>query len=114
MGLGVIVGLVFLGLLIWAIAGTLAKRRGQMDHHDRCAHCQAKLRFHRNRYELRCRACLKAQPWAPGAPVTLATNVAPVAPNDVTDQLRKLASLRDEGVLTEEEFAAQKAKLLGP
>jgi hypothetical protein len=28
------------------------------------------------------------------------------------DQLEKLAALRDKGVLTEEEFAAQKAKLL--
>lgn len=32
---------------------------------------------------------------------------------DVADQLRKLAALRDEGLLTDEEFAAQKAKLLG-
>lgn len=31
---------------------------------------------------------------------------------DVADQLRKLAELREAGVLTEEEFAAQKAKLL--
>jgi hypothetical protein len=29
------------------------------------------------------------------------------------DQLEKLAGLRDRGVLTEEEFAAQKAKILG-
>ena len=28
------------------------------------------------------------------------------------DELAKLASLRDQGVLTEEEFAAQKAELL--
>jgi hypothetical protein len=45
---------------------------------------------------------------APGAPAA-----APAAPLDVADQLRKLAELRDQGVLTEEEFAAQKAKLLG-
>lgn len=30
----------------------------------------------------------------------------------VADELQKLAALRDEGVLTEEEFAQQKAKLL--
>ena len=34
-------------------------------------------------------------------------------PVDVADQLRKLASLRDEGILSDEEFAAQKARLLG-
>ena len=32
---------------------------------------------------------------------------------DVADQLRKLAELRDSGILTDDEFAAQKAKLLG-
>jgi hypothetical protein len=36
----------------------------------------------------------------------------PVAPLDVADQLMKLATLRDQGVLTEDEFASQKAKLL--
>jgi hypothetical protein len=35
------------------------------------------------------------------------------APELVADELRKLADLRTEGVLTEDEFAAQKAKLLG-
>ena len=32
---------------------------------------------------------------------------------DVADQLRKFADLRDQGVISDEEFAAQKAKLLG-
>ncbi len=36
----------------------------------------------------------------------------PTAPADPTDQLVKLAQLRDQGVLTEEEFSAQKAKIL--
>jgi hypothetical protein len=36
----------------------------------------------------------------------------PSAPRGVADELAKLAQLRDSGVLTEEEFAAQKAKLL--
>jgi Short C-terminal domain len=31
---------------------------------------------------------------------------------DVGGQLRKLADLRDQGVLTQDEFEAQKAKLL--
>lgn len=39
---------------------------------------------------------------------------APAAPPpaDPVEQLRKLAELRDAGILTEEEFAAQKAKIL--
>lgn len=32
---------------------------------------------------------------------------------DVADQLQKLADLRDQGILTDEEFEAQKAKILG-
>jgi hypothetical protein len=36
---------------------------------------------------------------------------APPRP-DITEQLSKLADLRDRGVLTEAEFAAEKAKLL--
>lgn len=34
-------------------------------------------------------------------------------PVDSTDQIRKLAELRDEGILSEEEFQAKKAQLLG-
>ncbi len=36
-----------------------------------------------------------------------------VAPSGSADELVKLAQLRDSGVLTEAEFAAQKAKILG-
>ena len=37
---------------------------------------------------------------------------APAAP-DPLDQIQKLAQLHEQGILTDEEFAAQKAKLLG-
>jgi putative oligomerization/nucleic acid binding protein len=33
-------------------------------------------------------------------------------PTDVVAQLRELAGLRDQGILTDEEFAAEKAKIL--
>jgi hypothetical protein len=42
---------------------------------------------------------------APAAP--------PPAQDSTIDQLRELAQLKDQGILTEEEFAAQKAKILG-
>lgn len=35
-----------------------------------------------------------------------------VGNDDVVEQLKKFAELRDQGILTEEEFAAQKKKLL--
>ena len=53
-----------------------------------------------------------AAPGAPAAPPTPATTGSS-SPVDVADQLRKLAELRDQGILTEEEFAVQKQKLLG-
>jgi hypothetical protein len=46
------------------------------------------------------------------APAPAAAPAGGLGP-DVIEQLQALAGLRDQGVLTEEEFAAQKAKLLG-
>ena len=47
----------------------------------------------------------QAQPVEEAAP-------AEPAPDPIA-QLKELAALRDQGILTEEEFAAQKAKILG-
>ena len=38
---------------------------------------------------------------------------APAPEEDVISQLERLGALKAQGILTEEEFAAQKAKLLG-
>jgi Short C-terminal domain len=38
---------------------------------------------------------------------------APAAGASTIDQLKELGELKSQGILTEEEFAAQKAKLLG-
>lgn len=48
----------------------------------------------------------------PRIPDRAAPQPSPVG-GSVADELAKLASLRDSGVITEDEFAAQKAKLLG-
>jgi hypothetical protein len=52
-----------------------------------------------------------------GAPMPPPAPVPPPAPAppqvDMVEQLKKLGELRDAGILTEEEFAAQKAKVLG-
>jgi hypothetical protein len=37
---------------------------------------------------------------------------APAAGESMLDQLKELGKLKEQGILTEEEFAAQKAKLL--
>jgi hypothetical protein len=48
---------------------------------------------------------------APPAPAAAAP--APAAGASTIDQLKELGELKAQGILTEEEFAAQKAKLLG-
>jgi hypothetical protein len=59
-------------------------------------------------------ANLEAQGQAPAAPAPAAP--APTAGGlspDAMQQLEKLGKLHEDGVLTDEEFAQQKAKLLG-
>jgi hypothetical protein len=51
------------------------------------------------------RAAASTQPASPA--------VSAVAVNSIADELKKLAELRAAGVLTEEEFVAQKQRLLG-
>lgn len=46
------------------------------------------------------------------APAQQVEQVSSVSPSGVADELAKLAQLKDAGILTEEEFNAQKAKLL--
>jgi hypothetical protein len=51
--------------------------------------------------------------YAEPAPAAAPAPAAPAPSVNVAEQLQQLAQLKDQGVLTEEEFAAQKAKLLG-
>ena len=52
----------------------------------------------------------QAPPEAAPAPVAAAP--APAAGPSMIDQLKELGELKEQGILTEDEFAAQKAKLL--
>jgi hypothetical protein len=56
-------------------------------------------------------------PQEPASPATPPAAAPPPAPapeagGSVIDQLKELGELKQQGILTEEEFAAQKAKLL--
>jgi Short C-terminal domain len=54
-----------------------------------------------------------APPETAAAPAEVAPpETAAAPPTDPIEMLSKLGQLRDQGVLTEEEFAAQKAKIL--
>ena len=55
---------------------------------------------------------LDAQTQQP-APAPAAAAPAPAADADYVAQLERLAKLKEQGVLTDQEFAAEKAKILG-
>jgi hypothetical protein len=56
----------------------------------------------------------QGQRWAQDSAAEPESQPAPQAPagQDTAAQLRELAKLRDDGILTDEEFAAEKRKLL--
>ncbi|TMK56124.1 MAG: SHOCT domain-containing protein [Actinobacteria bacterium] len=59
-------------------------------------------------------AAQEQQQYAQQAPAPQAAAPAPAAGGSSTiDQLKELGELKAQGILTEEEFAAQKAKILG-
>lgn len=53
------------------------------------------------------------QQYAQQAPPPQAAAPAPAGGSSTIDQLKELGELKAQGILTEEEFAAQKAKILG-
>jgi hypothetical protein len=56
-----------------------------------------------------------AEAWRQQQQAAAAPPVVPAEPapaTDVVTQLKELAALKDQGILTEEEFAAQKARIL--
>jgi hypothetical protein len=62
------------------------------------------------------RAYSEAQAEVQGQQVVYAQQpqqAAPAPQEDVVSQLERLGALKDQGILTEEEFQAQKAKILG-
>jgi hypothetical protein len=54
-----------------------------------------------------------AEPAPPPEPAPAYAEPAPAPENDVTAQLQQLAELHSSGVLSDDEFASAKAKLLG-
>ena len=96
------------------IAGTASAVSGRVQRRqaERFADRDAQIVAERNAaYQQQMAAQAPAAP-AP-APAPAAPAPAPEPQVDMIARLRELAELRDQGILTDEEFAAQKAKLLG-
>ncbi|HZO07382.1 MAG TPA: SHOCT domain-containing protein [Solirubrobacterales bacterium] len=83
------------------IAGTASAVGGRVHHRQEAKWAQQEEQQYQQQQ------AQQAPPPAAPAPA------APAGGESMIDQLKQLGELKDEGILTEEEFAAQKAKLLG-
>ena len=80
------------------VAGTANATVGAMNRRQANKQAQAQQQY--------------AQPAPAPAPQPAPAPAAPAAGDDVLDKLTQLTELKNAGVLTDEEFAAAKAKLL--
>jgi len=53
------------------------------------------------------------QQYAPAPPAPAPPAAAPAASTNLVDELQRLSTLKDQGILSEDEFTAAKSKLLG-
>jgi hypothetical protein len=79
---------------------------------------RADQRYAAEQYEAQQQAAMyadaqqQAAPPPPAAPPAAAPAAAPSGGSDLMEQLQQLAGLHQQGILSDEEFAAAKAKLL--
>jgi membrane protease subunit (stomatin/prohibitin family) len=83
-----------------AIAGTATATRNAVNRHAAQKNMEA---YSDAAQEVQGQQVAYAQP----------QQAAPTPQDDTISQLERLGALKDQGVLTEEEFQAQKAKILG-
>ncbi|GIU85908.1 MAG: hypothetical protein KatS3mg009_0423 [Acidimicrobiia bacterium] len=89
------------------VAGTATAVSGRVQRRQAERYAERDAQIYAQREE-----AYRQQVTAAGPPVAAAP-AAPPAATDTVTQLKELAALRDQGVLTDEEFAAQKARILG-
>ncbi len=86
------------------IAGTATAVSGGVARHQQA---KAQQKAEAQAYEQQ--QAMAAAPPPPGTPAPAAAGPTP----DTIEQLKQLGELHAQGILTDEEFAAQKARLLG-
>jgi hypothetical protein len=88
-----------------AVVGTATATRGAVNRRQANKNAQA--------YAQAAESVSTTQSPPPQEVQYVAAPAAPAPEEDVITQLERLGALKAQGILTEEEFAAQKAKMLG-
>ena len=110
-------GLIGMAARTAVVAGTATAVSGSVQRHQQE---KAQGQYDQQQYEaaqqqaqIDAAAQAAAAQYAQPAPAPAAAPAAPAGGVDIVAELTKLASLKDAGILSDEEFAAAKAKLLG-
>ena len=110
-------GLIGMAARTAVVAGTATAVSGSVQRHQQE---KAQGQYDQQQYDaaqqqaqIDAAAQAAAAQYAQPAPAPAAAPAAPAGGTDIVAELTKLASLKDAGILSEEEFAAAKAKLLG-
>ena len=90
-----------------AVSGGMARRQEQ-----RATEQQELAAYEQQQQQAQARAAAQSAQQQAAAQQQLAAP-APVGGDGIVDQLERLAALRQQGILTDDEFAAQKARILG-
>ena len=95
------------------VAGTASAVAGRVNRHQQEKWAgQDQAAYEQQMYEqqqAQQQYAAQQQQYAPPPPPPPAAGPSP----DMIEQLKQLGALHDQGILTDEEFAAQKAKILG-
>lgn len=110
-------GLIGMAARTAVVAGTATAVAGGVSRHQQA---KADQQYEAQQYEAQQQQAAMdaaaqqavAQQAAAQAPPPAAAS-APAGGTDIVAELQKLGTLRDQGILTDDEFAAAKAKLLG-
>jgi Short C-terminal domain len=107
-------GLVGMAARTAVVAGTATAVSGAVSRNQQQHAAAAESQAAEQANDAAAQQALAAQQAQQAAAATVAgTAAAAPAGGDAVAQIQQLAALRDQGILTEEEFAAKKAQLLG-
>jgi Short C-terminal domain len=104
-------GLVGMAARTAVVAGTATAVSGSVSRHQQE---KAQNEYEQQQYEAQQQqAAMNAAAQQAVAQQQAAAPAAPAGGTDVVAELQKLAALKEQGILSDDEFAAAKAKLLG-